>query len=395
MSACVTSQPIQQIDFLETFECLGADCPDTCCKGWGMQLDERTRARYQKEAPELLDAVGAGEAEYIMKRDPETDYCIKLEGGLCGIHQKYGTFFLGDACHFYPRVTRALGQSITMTAALSCPEITRLCLFSPADFSWKEVQIERLPYLLKNYSHEEFSDMHALAIHKDFMHSVDASPSAEQGMLRIVSAAGSLEMIEKKSWPDATKFFLSHADARLPEAQPEPNDLVHIVQALMGLMAAAKSSSRPRLEKTVDDMQKALSISIDSQTLTITFEEGSAEKREMLKESWCHAYAAAFALPLKNYLKAQLTMALFPFAGFGHTLSERAVILAVRLATIKLALMALCAESKEMPTEEESICVIQSISRFMDHLSDPAFSFSIYQETGWTRLARLKALLGQ
>src|SRR5579885_2432723 len=101
------NHPLHQASFLSAFRCLGAECPDTCCQGWNMQLDAAMRARYASEAPELLEAVADdGAGGFIMKRDPQTDFCVKFENGLCGIQQKYGTAFLGDACHFYPRSTR-------------------------------------------------------------------------------------------------------------------------------------------------------------------------------------------------------------------------------------------------------------------------------------------------
>src|SRR5690349_1055310 len=98
---------------LSAFSCLGDKCADTCCQGWSMQVDDVTLARYRKDAPELLGAVEASqEAPWIMRKDPATNFCVKLEGGLCGIHKQYGDAFLSDACHFYPRVTRALGESV-------------------------------------------------------------------------------------------------------------------------------------------------------------------------------------------------------------------------------------------------------------------------------------------
>ncbi|MGB1540083.1 MAG: hypothetical protein ACPG80_03920, partial [Rickettsiales bacterium] len=51
------THPIQRMAFLEQFQCLGAECEDTCCKSWSMQVDAATLERYKTEAPELLDAV--------------------------------------------------------------------------------------------------------------------------------------------------------------------------------------------------------------------------------------------------------------------------------------------------------------------------------------------------
>jgi len=37
--------------------------------------------------------------------------------------------------------------------------------------------------------------------------------------------------------------------------------------------------------------------------------------------------------------------------------------------------------------------IIQSLSRLLDHLGDPAFSLKIYAETGWIKEARMRGLL--
>ena len=66
---------------LEKFQCLGDACPDTCCQGWGMQVDKAHIDLYAAKAPELLSAVTSGEADYVMRRDPATDHCIKFDQG--------------------------------------------------------------------------------------------------------------------------------------------------------------------------------------------------------------------------------------------------------------------------------------------------------------------------
>ena len=91
---------------------------------------------------------------------------------------------------------------------------------------------------------------------------------------------------------------------------------------------------------------------------------------------------------LKRWLQAQITMSSFPFSGFGRDLQERAVTLAIRFATLRLALMS--APSLE---QSEVIRIVQSFSRFIDHLADPELSMLAYKELGWTSLARLRGVV--
>ena len=387
--------PLKQSAFLSGFECLGADCPDTCCKGWGMQLDPETREKYITEAPELMEAVTTGEAEWIMKRDPATDYCVKFEGGLCSIHRSRGTAFLGDACHFFPRITRSLGDTHLMTAALSCPEVTRLALFGEGGFSYGDAQTERLPWSLMDYLPDGLGEPDALAIHTAFLNAADdASASPERIMARLGSVARSLQMQAVSNWPAAIGFYLKNADGRLPAPEENIADAFNLLHALVGLMKAAKPSARPRLEQTIRDMEAALNVHIDRGTLELTTHESSARAYLALRGAWRERWAASFAPLLRRWIQAQLAACLFPFSGLGDTLSERATMLTVRFATLRLALMCCCHAHEAIPPEEESIRVIQSLSRFLDHLADPELSLSMYRETGWTLEARARGLLG-
>ncbi len=386
--------PLKQAAFLDGFTCLGDACEDTCCKGWGMQLDPATKARYEAEAPELLEAVDTGEAEWIMKRDPKTDYCIKYDQGWCGIHKDRGTDFLGDACHFFPRITRGLGNTHIMSAALSCPEITRRALFSDAGVSLTQDTTERVPYSLTDYLPDELEEEQALAIHQAFLDAAsDDTLPPERLMAQLISVATSMAMIDMTSWPTAAGFYLKNAESRLPAPEEHPADPFHLLNALVGLVSASKPTARPRLEQTISDMEDALAAHVDRETLSIGTADDSYARWQALQADWNAGWRYTLDPVLRRWIATQLSMSLFPFAGFGDTLAERASIIGVRFATVRLALMATCRRYGGPPPKDEQVRVIQGLARFLDHLADPTLSVSIYAETGWLREPRMRALL--
>lgn len=380
--------------FLSGFQCLGDACPDTCCKGWGMQIDPDTRAKYRREAPELLEAVTTGEAEWIMRRDPATDYCVKFDAGWCGIHRERGSAFLGDACHFFPRITRGLGETQIMTAALSCPEIARLALDEDAGFGYADAATDRLPYSLTDYLPEALDAAQALAVHTAVLEMAgDNAVSPERSMARIGSLARSLDMLDAASWPMAIGFYIRQVDGRLPAPEESAADPFNVLHALVGLLSAAKPSARPRLDQTIAAMEEALQVSVHRETRELTVGDASLRAYLALRGAWRDRWAIPLAPVLHRWIRAQLAAALFPFAGFGESISERAAILCVRFATVRLALMACCREHNGIPPQEEIIRCVQSISRFLDHLADPALSLALYRETGWLLEARARGLL--
>lgn len=358
-----------------------------------MQLSAQTVAKYEAEAPELLDAVTSGEAEHIMKRDPETDYCVKFDKGWCGVHAKYGEDFLGDACHFFPRVTRKLGDAHLMTGSLSCPEMVRLGLTH--GFDLVDGDTDRLPHSLKDYRHEALEQDKALQVHRFFLQAVIADDiSPERAMAKLRSVAASMQAVDVASWGMAAEFYWKNADARLPTAEGNAADPFNLLNALQGLVGASKKTKRPRLDQTLSEMSLALETKLDWETLGITTGAGSLAAFEQMQNQWHTQWSAHFAPMLKSWLQAQLSVACFPYAGLGDTLTDRATLLGVRFATLKLALMSACAVQETIISEDDTVRVIQSLARFLDHLADPTLSLQIYSETGWVREARLRSVIG-
>ncbi|HEU5046980.1 MAG TPA: flagellin lysine-N-methylase [Rickettsiales bacterium] len=382
-------------EFMKQFRCIGAECPDTCCKGWNMQVSDENYEKYKKEAPELLESVAGEPGQYVMRRDVKTSYCVKFTEGLCGIQNKYGEAFLGDACHFYPRVTRKLGDTVMMTATLSCPEIARLALFDHSPFLLDASDMDHIMGQAKDYLPASLSTEAAIGIYRHFIEAaLDESVTAERALMRIFTVCESLERIDVASWPDAVPFYLAHADSGLPAPEGKPTDQCFLLQALCGLMVAAKKTGDGRLMHTVTDMQHALHVTVRMDNLAIVALPDSDHALQTVLESWRNEHAAQYEHILRRYLAVQLSQALFPFCGFGDTLTQRIAIIGVRLATIKLALMCASTLSPKPLTQDEIIRAVQSIARFMDHLADPEFSVKIYQETGWLKKPRLRALLG-
>lgn len=386
---------IKQPAFLSKFSCLGDACEDTCCKGWGMQVDAATVGRYEKEAPHLLEAVTGSGNECLMKRDALTDHCVKYENGLCGIHKQYGTDFLGDACHFYPRMTRGIGSTRVMTGALSCPEVVRLSLFDEGAFAWQDATSDRLPYTLIDYLPDGLSTEQVFSIHDAFVaKALSKEHSAARNLMHIFCVAESLQNLPVKAWPDAVPFYLEHAESRLPVAVPADSDPFFLLQALCGIIAAAKKGQQERLMQNVRVMEAALHVTIQWDNLAIAHLPDSMHMAKSLEDDWNNTWSARLDDVLRRYLASQIVLALFPFSGFGDTLSNRAAIIAVRFATIRLALMSACRTTGAIPAAEHITRIVQPLSRLLDHLAGADFSLSIYKETGWLNCDRLRALVG-
>lgn len=377
------------------FVCITDKCPDTCCKHWSMQVDSATLEKYKNSAPELLAAVeDSSDGNFIMRKDRETSYCVKFEGGKCGIQLKYGEEFLGDACYSYPRITRSAHDANIITATMSCPEIARLALYSKTPFMMEEASPSRVPQEIKNIPDAELSLEDTLAIHKLFISSTeDENASAEQVFARISSVSRSLARIEKKTWPGAAGMYFRLADGSLPAPEKNINDPFNLLHSLCGLVVASKKSVPPRLAQTISEMEIALRVKLDWQNVLINTSDESISAYNNLQKLWAGEMRDAYTPLLKRWLGAQISAAFYPFAGLGGTLTEKITIIGVRLALVKLALISTYSVNNGKSYQDDAVRVVQSLSRFMEHLADPKFSLEIYTETGWIKENRLLGLL--
>lgn len=376
--------------FVRDFTCKGAECADTCCYGWGMQVDTDTLERYKTQAPELLTAVTSGEAQHIMKRDPNTDYCVKFDKGLCGIHKQYGSDFLGDACHFFPRITRHFGKATQMGASLSCPEIVRLITESDDPFSLAPVEVERLPHSIKDYLPAGMSSEDGLAILRQCIDaSQDPQATSDQIMRRFITVTKSLQNVSTERWKDGISFLFTTADSRIMPAVKEVEDPYRLLHALAGLIHAANAHKRTRLMDVFHGIEKALHATIDWTTLDI----GTYDLTFNTAESLYNPTALSAVEPmLKKWIGAQCIMNSLPFGGYTIPLSERIAIISIRFATVKLALLSHVTRDGTIDNAT-AIRVIQALSRFLDHLADPTLSLAIYRDAGWLSEARLNGLV--
>ncbi len=378
----------RQTQSVQQFTCLGAECPDTCCAGWGMQVPHETIIQYQQRAPELLDSVTQDASGFVMKRNPKTSECVKFEQGLCAIQRDYSPALLGDACYFFPRITRALGTSLLTTMTLACPEAARLTLYAPDAFTLGERSEVRTPYTLRNYLPEGIDEEAGLTIHAAVMNlAADKTISPARALMRISAVAHALEMQPYAAWAEAFPLYIIMADGRIPKPEAAPTDLFNLAHALHGLVMASPAPG-PRLMYCVETIAQMLGITYSSNggiALTDQATEFAVRALATMRRQ-----AHVLQPILRRYLQAQISQSFFPFSGLGQRLSERITIIGVRYATVRLALASL----GDNPGEEEVIRIIQSLSRFSDHLADPTLSLAIYTETGWVREARLHAIIG-
>lgn len=130
--------------YVQDFRCTCGDCPDDCCHGWRIWVEQPAYRRLKKamaktgEERDLFrraikrNRSAEKNAEHYAYLDMlEDGRCpFLLENGYCHVHATYGEACLSQVCTTYPRQVIRVGERLEMSLAVSCPEVARLCLQS-------------------------------------------------------------------------------------------------------------------------------------------------------------------------------------------------------------------------------------------------------------------------
>ncbi len=113
----------------EKFRCIAEKCPDSCCKGWEVDVDADSAQRYLAMEGSLGDRL-----RQVLKTEDGQSYMVLEHGrcpmwrqdGLCRIQAEKGHDALCRVCQEYPRLYMDFGDFAQWGLELSCPEAARL-----------------------------------------------------------------------------------------------------------------------------------------------------------------------------------------------------------------------------------------------------------------------------
>lgn len=128
-------------DYYREFACIAGDCPDTCCAGWQIVIDEKSRKKYKRYpgsfGRRLRASVDWREGSFCQNRKR----CAFLnEDNLCDIYKNAGEHMLCDTCRRYPRHVEEYEDLREISLSISCPVVARMLLGrkEPVKFLTKE-----------------------------------------------------------------------------------------------------------------------------------------------------------------------------------------------------------------------------------------------------------------
>lgn len=131
--------------YYDKFACTAGDCPDSCCAGWQIVIDEASLERYGNEKSEFGTRLKNSidwEEECFYQNNRR---CAFLnEENLCDLYKALGPDALCDTCRMYPRHMEEYEGLRELSLSLSCPEAARIILSckEPVHFLEEEDEVE-------------------------------------------------------------------------------------------------------------------------------------------------------------------------------------------------------------------------------------------------------------
>lgn len=142
--------------YFEKFKCIADKCPDSCCKGWDVVVDDETNEYYQSINGEFGEKL-----KKLMKIDCDGDRIFVSQSGrcpfwndneLCDIYINLGENHLCKTCREFPRLTQDYTVFTEHLLSFACPEATRLILGT--DNAYDDFKNYDLDFLQCDYNAE-------------------------------------------------------------------------------------------------------------------------------------------------------------------------------------------------------------------------------------------------
>ncbi|MCR4693918.1 MAG: flagellin lysine-N-methylase [Pseudobutyrivibrio sp.] len=107
------------------FKCTADKCPDSCCKGWEIGIDDESIDMYKFMADSGHDFFNerVDFEQACFKQDKKGDCACLRPDGLCQLQMDYGQKYLCATCDLFPRHIEEFPEVREYSLSASCPEV--------------------------------------------------------------------------------------------------------------------------------------------------------------------------------------------------------------------------------------------------------------------------------
>ena len=129
-------------DYFNEFKCIAGNCPDTCCAGWQIVIDDESLKKYKKIKGDYIWKVMScvDWEEECFRQDNDKRCAFLNSDNLCDLYKNVGEESLCKTCRDYPRHTEEFEGVREVTLSASCPVVARILMerMTPVHFVKEE-----------------------------------------------------------------------------------------------------------------------------------------------------------------------------------------------------------------------------------------------------------------
>lgn len=115
--------------YFDEFECIADECPDTCCAGWQIVIDEESLEGYSRISGDFGNRLkNSIDWEEGVFQQYEKRCAFLNDENLCDLYQELGEDALCETCRMYPRHVEEFEGLREYSLSLSCPQAARMIL---------------------------------------------------------------------------------------------------------------------------------------------------------------------------------------------------------------------------------------------------------------------------
>lgn len=230
---------VKKISYYNEFQCLMGECPQSCCKGWRIPLDDKAIRRFRNEKG--LWGLRLKMAMHGKVQPSFSPYCFRCPflrlDGRCGMQLKKGEDYLAEICRIYPRIRFCPGTYTELQLDLSCVHVAELFLEHCEEQYFVEEETEEQQEQTGDNDDAEYlealEESRAQLITVIGTAAVNGDPEAlKKALKNVVVYAATVQdkmMLEGMREPEALQsgFERSEETGWLPECFPLPIALIN------------------------------------------------------------------------------------------------------------------------------------------------------------------------
>lgn len=383
----VRMRKVLEPHYMKHFKCISLECEDSCCIGWGVDIDKATYARYQKlRGGEVASLVRKYAVRHHGEVRSDARYGrFKLMSGsrcpllsqemLCKIQLQLGEDYLSSLCRAYPRIVNRIDVMNERSATVSCPEAARLVLMAPEGIVFHErlepedprillnAVIETDSLTIKGIAQRHFWELRIFII--DLLQ--NRRYSLDERLMILGLFTQKLEKSTQNEDGESVSGLIASYTAIIREGS--------LKESLQGI--ASQCSIQIMLLKEISDVINSMGIT-DKRYLECHTEfleglrfspEQSGEELAMRYQSASEAYFKPFlekyGYMMENYLVNHVFKNLFPFTG-DATLFDTYMGMVIQQALIKMHLVGMGACHNGI-TVDMAVKLIHSFAKTIEH----------------------------